>query len=44
MGTTCCSALLSTLQGLTFDVVLLDESSQMTEPVSLVPLLRANAR
>jgi len=33
----CCSLhLQSTLEGQVFDVVLLDESSQMTEPTSLV--------
>jgi superfamily I DNA and/or RNA helicase len=39
---TCC--LQSTLEGQAFDVLLLDESSQMTEPTSLVPLLRAKPR
>jgi hypothetical protein len=34
----------STLEGQAFDVLLLDESSQMTEPTSLVPLLRAKPR
>jgi len=32
------------LVGQTFDVLLLDECSQMTEPTSLMPLLRARAR
>ncbi len=32
------------LEGHTFDVVVLDECSQMTEPVSLIPLLQAKAR
>ncbi|KAF6251740.1 hypothetical protein COO60DRAFT_1464094 [Scenedesmus sp. NREL 46B-D3] len=41
VGVTCCAALQSTLEGQAFDVLLLDESSQMTEPTSLVPLLRA---
>jgi superfamily I DNA and/or RNA helicase len=38
------TTLQSTLEGQVFDVVLLDEASQMTEPTSLVPLLRAMPR
>eukprot|EP00775_Hariotina_reticulata_P011176 gene11176-11326_t len=44
VGVTCCSALQATLESQSFDVVLLDEASQMTEPISLVPLLRARPR
>ena len=44
VGVTCCSSLVSALDGLRFDLVLLDEASQMVEPLSLVPLLRAQAR
>ncbi len=44
VGVTCCSALLSALDGQTFDVVVLDECSQMVEPLSLVPLIRAKCR
>jgi superfamily I DNA and/or RNA helicase len=32
------------LEGQQFDVVILDECSQMTEPVSLIPLLQARCR
>ncbi|KAL4457552.1 hypothetical protein ABPG75_012417 [Micractinium tetrahymenae] len=44
VGVTCCSSLLSALDGQQFDVVILDECSQMVEPLSAVPLLRARAR
>jgi superfamily I DNA and/or RNA helicase len=44
VGVTCCSALLSALDGQAFDVVVLDECSQMVEPLSLVPLIRAKCR
>ena len=44
VGVTCCSSLLAALDGQRFDLVLLDECSQMVEPLSLVPLLRAQAR
>lgn len=44
VGVTCCSSLLAVLDGQQFDVVILDESSQMVEPLSAVPLLRARAR
>jgi hypothetical protein len=44
VGVTCCSSLLAALDGQQFDVVILDESSQMVEPLSAVPLLRARAR
>lgn len=44
VGVTCCSALLPTLAGQIFDVVVLDEVSQLTEPLSLVPIIRARAK
>jgi len=43
VGVTCCSALLSALDGHHFDIVILDEASQMVEPLSLVPIMRAGA-
>ncbi len=44
VGVTCFSAMQAMLEGQAFDVVVLDECSQMTEPVSLIPLLQAKAR
>ncbi len=45
VGATACTLLQSSLlEGCSFAVVVLDECSQMTEPLSLVPLLRAKAR
>ncbi|KAK9809918.1 hypothetical protein WJX72_001732 [[Myrmecia] bisecta] len=44
VGCTCCSAGLPVLDGHTFDIVILDECSQMTEPLSMLPLLRAKCR
>ena len=44
MGVTCCSAALPALDGATFEVVVLDEASQMIEPLSLLPLVRAGCR
>lgn len=44
VGVTCCSSLLSVLDGQQFDVVILDECSQMVEPLSALPLLRARAK
>ncbi len=38
VGVTCCSAGLPALEGHSFDVVLLDEASQMVEPLTLNPL------
>jgi superfamily I DNA and/or RNA helicase len=38
VGVTCCSAGLPVLEGHSFDVVLLDEASQMVEPLTLNPL------
>lgn len=44
MGVTCCSAGMPLLDGQRFDIVVLDECSQIVEPLSLVPLLRAGCR
>jgi superfamily I DNA and/or RNA helicase len=44
VGVTCCSCLLPALDGLTFDLLVLDECSQMVEPLSMAPALRARAR
>lgn len=41
VGLTCCSAMLPVMDGLSFDTVVLDECSQMTEPLSAVPLVRS---
>jgi superfamily I DNA and/or RNA helicase len=48
-GDTSCAAVTAavtqaTFQSQSFDVVILDEASQMTEPLSLVPLLQARPR
>ena len=40
VGCTCASTGLPCLDGLRFDIVLLDESSQVTEPASLLPIAR----
>lgn len=44
VGVTACSSRLSALDGQRFDLLVLDESSQMVEPLSVVPLLRCQAR
>ncbi|BDA40874.1 Protein ZGRF1 [Coccomyxa sp. Obi] len=44
VGVTCCSAALPVLDDQQFDVVFLDECSQMVEPLSLLPLSRAACR
>ena len=44
VGVTCCSAGGQLLDGQRFDIVVLDECSQMVEPLSLIPLLRAGCR
>ena len=42
VGLTCCSAMLPVMDSLSFDTVVLDECSQITEPLSLVPLVRSS--
>ncbi|KAK9800288.1 hypothetical protein WJX73_004434 [Symbiochloris irregularis] len=42
VGLTCCSAMLPVMNGLSFDTVVLDECSQITEPLSIVPLVRSS--
>lgn len=44
VGVTCCSATLPVLDDQHFNVVFLDECSQMVEPLSLLPLSRAACR
>lgn len=39
VGVTCCSSVLPVLDDLRFDVVVLDEASQMIEPISLLPIM-----
>ena len=40
VGATCAATALPCLEGVRFDIVLLDECSQLTEPASLVPIAR----
>jgi AAA domain/Protein of unknown function (DUF2439) len=44
VGVTCCSSLLPVLENLQFDVVILDECSQIIEPLAMAPILRAKAK
>ena len=44
VGVTCCSSLLPVLDNLAFDVVILDECSQIIEPLAMAPILRAQAK
>jgi hypothetical protein len=44
VATTCCSSLLPVLQDLNFDIVILDECSQIIEPLAMAPILRAKAK
>lgn len=44
VGTTCCSSGSACMGQQTFDIVVLDECSQIVEPLSLVPLCLAQAR
>ncbi len=42
--TTCASAGLGALRGMDFDIALIDEASQITEPVALIPLVKGCQR
>ena len=44
VGVTCCSSLLPVLEDFTFDIVILDECSQIIEPLAMAPILRAKAK
>ena len=44
VGLTCCSAALPALDEQVFDITVLDEGSQITEPLALVPITRAKSR
>jgi len=44
VGVTCCSASLPAMDGIAFDVAVLDEASQLVEPLSMLPLARAGCR
>ena len=43
VGTTCASSTLSLLHGMKFDVLILDEASQITEPTALLPIVCSRA-
>ena len=43
VGVTCSSARLPVLAEQAFDVVIIEESSQLIEPLSLLPIMAANA-
>jgi hypothetical protein len=44
VGVTCVSTALDVLQDQVFDVLLLDEASQLTEPLSLAPIIRSKCK
>lgn len=44
VGVTCCSSLLPVLDNLNFDLVILDECSQIIEPLAMAPVIRAKAK
>ncbi|KAK2076177.1 hypothetical protein QBZ16_001109 [Prototheca wickerhamii] len=44
VGLTCCAALLPALDGQKFEVTVLDECSQLIEPLALAPAIRAQSR
>lgn len=44
VGVTCCSASLPVLEGHRFEVLVMDECSQMVEPLSMLPVLSSRCR
>lgn len=44
VGATCCALLQPIMDDSKFTVVILDESSQMTEAMSMIPLMRSKCR
>jgi hypothetical protein len=44
IGVTCVSTALDVLQDQTFDILVLDEASQLTEPLSLAPMIRSKCK
>ena len=44
VGVTCVSTALEVLQDQTFDILVLDEASQLTEPLSLAPMIRSKCK
>lgn len=44
VGVTCCSAALPVLDSLAFDICILDECSQIVEPLALLPMVRSKCR
>jgi len=44
VGVTCCSSTAAALAGQTFDVVLVDEASQLVEPISMMPIITGQAK
>lgn len=44
VGATCCALLQPIMDDSRFTIVILDESSQMTEAMSMIPLLRSKCR
>ena len=40
VGTTCLSSTLEVFRSQSFDIVILDEASQVTEPMALLPILQ----
>jgi len=44
VGVTCVSTALSILEDQTFDILILDEASQLTEPLSLAPIIRSKCK
>jgi hypothetical protein len=44
VGVTCCSSALPILDGLVFDICILDECSQIVEPLALLPMVRSKCK